>query len=92
MIFVDRSVPRRVVRAIQVVRTDVKWLEDIEGFGPETPDEEWLAAVGANGWPVLTRDKKIRTRPGERGAIIEHGVGCFVSMQNRPLTTGTTYA
>ena len=25
-------------------------------FGPATPDEEWLASTGRNGWVVVTKD------------------------------------
>ncbi len=38
----------------------------------------WLRKAGEQGWLVITHDKKIRTRPGERHAIMEHGVGCFI--------------
>lgn len=31
-------------------------------------------------------DKKIRTRPGERRALVEHNVGCFYLYQKQPLT------
>ena len=32
-------------------------------------DEEWLEAVGRNGWCAIIRDKKIRSRPEERAAM-----------------------
>jgi hypothetical protein len=31
-----------------------------------TPDLEWMPIVGKNGWIVLTRDRRIRTRPAEQ--------------------------
>ncbi|MDQ3865023.1 MAG: hypothetical protein M3317_16290, partial [Actinomycetota bacterium] len=58
------------------MREDVIWLED--EFRHDVPDEEWLAAAGQRGWLVITHDRKIRTRPGERSAIMENGVGCFI--------------
>ena len=39
-----------------------------------TPDLEWLPVVGAAGLIVITRDKRIRTRPAELNAFREHGV------------------
>lgn len=76
MIFIDRSVPRGVADAVKRMREDVLWLED--KFPHDVPDQEWLARAGREGWLVITHDRKIRTRPGERRAIIEHGVGCFI--------------
>ena len=58
------------------MREDVIWLED--EFPHDVPDEEWLAIAGEKGWLAITHDRKIRTRPGERRAIMENGVGCFI--------------
>ncbi len=77
MIFFDRSVPKSVAEALKLVREDeVTWLED--RFNHRTPDEEWLEAAGRNDWLVVSRDKRIRTRPGEREALQRHRVGCFI--------------
>lgn len=76
MIFIDRSVPKSVVAALQQVRNDVEWLEP--RFPHNIKDTEWLPIAGQNGWLVILRDKKVRTRPGERAAIRDNGVGCFI--------------
>lgn len=76
MIFIDRSVPRGVADAVKRMRDDVLWLED--EFPHDVSDQEWLAAAGERGWLVITHDRKVRTRPGERRAIMDHGVGCFI--------------
>lgn len=76
MIFIDRSIPRAVASALKQDRDDVVWLDEV--FHQATPDEEWLREVGARGWIVISRDKKIRTRPGERREILESGVDCFI--------------
>ena len=75
MIFVDRSIPRSVAKALQQVRSDVKWLEDV--FDHDVEDIVWLRDVGDWGWLVIMRDKKILNRPGERAALIENRVGAF---------------
>ena len=49
-----------------------------EKFKPACPDEEWLEAVGKQGWIVLTRDKNIRRKPNELRAFQEHSVIGFV--------------
>lgn len=84
MIFIDRSIPKSVAQALKSVRSDVIWLEDV--FPHDTPDPTWLAEAGQKGWLVITRDKKIRTRPGERAAIAAAGVGCFVLTQKKDPT------
>ncbi|MEX2372586.1 MAG: hypothetical protein WD800_02170 [Dehalococcoidia bacterium] len=84
MIFIDRSIPRSVAQALQLVRDDVRWLED--EFDHDAPDAVWLAEVGVRGWMVITRDKHLRTRPAERRAILDGAVGCFVINQKQPLS------
>lgn len=84
MIFIDRSVPKGVAEAIKKVRSDVLWLED--KFAHDTPDEEWLPVAGREGWLVILRDKKVRTRPGEREKIMQYGVGCFILNQKQDPT------
>jgi hypothetical protein len=84
VIFFDRSVPRGVAEAVKQVREDACWLEDVfeEGW---IKDREWIPEVGARGWLVITKDKKIRTRPEERRAIKENNVGCFILNYSQPL-------
>lgn len=83
MIFIDRSVPRGVADAVKKMRDDVLWLED--SFLHDVSDEEWLAEAGQKGWLVITHDRKIRTRPGERRAIMDNGVGCFIMTYKQDL-------
>jgi hypothetical protein len=84
MIFIDRSVPKGVAEAIKQVRPDVLWLED--KFPHDTPDEVWLEAAGDAGWLVISRDKKIKTRRGQRQLIVKHRVGCFIINQKQDPT------
>jgi hypothetical protein len=76
MIFVDRSIPRSIARALQLVRDDVIWLED--RYPHNSKDPTWLEDAGRNDWIVLSRDKRIRHRKYEVNAIREHGVGAFI--------------
>ncbi|GGD69734.1 hypothetical protein [Microbacterium murale] len=45
---------------------------------PEIPlgalDLEWMPIVGARGFIVITRDRRIRTRPAELEAYLTHGI------------------
>jgi hypothetical protein len=76
VIFVNGSMPRFVADELSRAGKDVKWKGEL--FPLDTKDPVWLEAVGVNGWLAITRDGKIRTRPAERQAITEHGVGCFI--------------
>lgn len=84
MIFIDRSIPKGVAEALKKVRDDVLWFED--RFPHDAKDTTWLPVAGANEWLVIVRDKKIRTRPGERRMLMEGHVGCFIINQKRNLT------
>ena len=76
MIFIDRSIPRDIADALAHVRDDVEWLEP--RFPGNTPDEDWLAEAGRQGWVVVTRDKRIRRRRAELRALVDNHAGCFV--------------
>jgi PIN like domain len=77
VIFIDASIPRTVADELKKVRDDVVFKHDI--FLPGTDDPIWLRKVGIEGWLSITHDDgRIRTRPGERAAIMENGVGCFI--------------
>jgi len=75
-----------VGRALAHVRDDVTYVADpgsIRRGRPPCPitysmeDEDWLPIIGANDWIVLTRDKHIRTRPGEIAAVKRHSIRLF---------------
>jgi hypothetical protein len=46
-------------------------------FLPTSPDDEWLAKVGAAGWTVFSHDRKFHTILPECSAIKQHNIGCF---------------
>ena len=52
-------------------------------YGPSTDDDVWLAYVGSRGWTAIMRDKKIRSRPAERDALIRHRVRAVNITVNR---------
>lgn len=68
-----------VARAFDGLRSDVRYPG--HPACPEIPhraeDRTWLPVVGRAGWIVIMRDKKIRTRPGERQALMANGVRAF---------------
>ena len=50
----------------------------VDHFAPDAPDREWIPAVGARGWYVLTHDQRIRYVRAERDAVRRANVGMFV--------------
>ena len=59
---------------------DVLWLED--EFAHDVTDTEWLQEAGIRGWLVIGRDRRIRHRPAEKQAILDHRVGYFCIAQD----------
>ena len=50
----------------------------VDHFAPDCPDSEWLASVSAKGWVAVTHDKRIRYKPNELAAVIEHQAALLV--------------
>ncbi len=55
-----------------------------------TPDATWLPTIGRLGLVVITRDKKIRSRPAEAELVIATGVRGFVLTSAGDLSTWDT--
>lgn len=55
-----------------------------------TPDAVWLPIIGGLGLVVITRDKKIRSRPAEAELVIAAGVRGFVLTSAGDLSTWAT--
>ena len=75
-LFFDENVSDRVVRALRALGHDVVHL--LDEFERGTPDVQFLPAIGDKGWFLVTQDKRIRSRPHERRALLNAGVGAFV--------------
>lgn len=75
--FLDRSLGRvKLATALRQAGLNIEVHDD--HFAQDAADEEWLAAVGKDGWVVFTKDQKIRYHTRELGALISHGVRAFV--------------
>jgi hypothetical protein len=80
--FTDRDLGKRFPEILRAAGLTVQRHSD--HFEPETPDEVWLAAVGARGWIALTHDQRIRYKPNERDAVMRHGVALLVVVGTAP--------
>jgi hypothetical protein len=49
----------------------------LDHFSAGTSDDQWLPYVGDNHLFLITRDDRIRWKPAELKALLEHGVGAF---------------
>lgn len=75
--FIDCSISQKTVPiALQAAGVTVKTL--VDHFPMETTDVEWLREVSQRGWVVLTKDKKIESRPLEVEAIAHGGARVFI--------------
>jgi hypothetical protein len=75
--YLDASVPIAVRTALASVREDIVYAGGPNAPKESTQDRHWLATVGREGWVVIKRDKRIRTRPWEREALIAAGAQTF---------------
>ena len=68
-----------VAKPLALVRPDLIYPghDRCPSIRPDTKDAVWLSEAGAHRWVVLRRDKHIRSRPGERRALLEHGLRTF---------------
>ena len=73
--FVDNNLGENLARGMKGFGEDVVHLKEF--FAPDTDDPVWLARIGAEGWFLITRDLRVRKRPGELQAIKQHQVGAF---------------
>jgi len=53
-------------------------------FPPDCADETWLAAVATKGWVAITHDARIRYKPNELAAIVNHRVMLLVVVGHAP--------
>lgn len=77
--FVDRSLGRRdVPNGLRAAGWILRTHAEVYGARDEqVADVEWLELCGREGWPVLTKDRRLRYRPAEIAAIRRFGVQAF---------------
>jgi hypothetical protein len=72
---IDENLGEPLARGMKAFGEDVVHLRD--HFPKGTSDEVVLERLGKDGWFLITRDERIRRRPGELAALKEHSVGAF---------------
>src|SRR5207248_11782635 len=79
-LFLDRSLGRRQVPDIlRAAGLRLRTLAEVYGIPADetVADVDWLTCAGGQGWAVLMKDERIRYRPAERAALIDHHVRAF---------------
>lgn len=76
--FIDENL-LGIARLLAKVRDDIvhPGHPDLPEIPLRTPDLTWLPIVGERRWPVVMRDKRIRTRRPERDALVKASVRAF---------------
>ena len=74
--FTDRDLGKRFPEILRTAGLRVERHPD--HFAHDAPDTKWLEAVGKHGWIVLTHDRRVRYKPNELNAVIEHGIALLV--------------
>lgn len=63
VLFIDRNSGGRIFRDLITAEGIEVVLHDERFPDPRTPDREWLAAVGREGWTMITGDINVRRSP-----------------------------
>jgi len=73
--FIDRCLGKKLADSLRNAGATVEIHDD--HFIPNLKDEDWLRIVGESNWVVLTKDKKIASRPLELLAVAQGNVRLF---------------
>ncbi len=77
-VFIDRSLGGRKVPArLRTSYPDITFIAHDDIFDKDADDQIWLREAGRRRWIVLTKDEKIRRKPGEQRALVEAHARCF---------------
>ena len=79
-LFLDRSLGRRQVPdLLRAAGLRLRTLSEVYGIptDEDVADVDWLELAGTQGWVVLMKDERIRYRPAERRAVVDHKVMAF---------------
>ncbi len=69
--YIDRCTGKGVARALREAGAAVEYHDD--HFAIDTADVDWIPEVASRGWVILTKDKNIRRKHGEREALVTAG-------------------
>lgn len=80
--FTDRNLGKKFPQMLRDAGLAVERHQD--HFVHDCSDETWLEGVGRQGWIAITHDKKIRYKPNELAAVIQHQVPLLIVIGDAP--------
>ena len=80
--FTDRDLGKRFPEILRAAGLNVE--RHADHFEHDCPDEVWLKEIGQRGWVAVTHDGRIRYKPNELNAVMEHRVALLVVIGNAP--------
>ncbi len=80
--FTDRDLGKRFPEILRSGGLTVE--RHADHFAHDTPDETWLEDIGKRGWIALTHDRRIRYKPNELNAVVQHRVALLVIVGKAP--------
>lgn len=80
--FTDRDLGKRFPEILGAAGLQVE--RHANHFAPDCPDPVWLEEVGKRGWVAVTHDTRIRYKPNELAAVIDHRVALLVMIGKAP--------
>ena len=80
--FTDRDLGKRFPAILGASGLTIE--RHADHFAPDCPDEVWLEDIGRRGWIAVTHDGRIRYKPNELAAVMQHRVALLVMIGNAP--------
>lgn len=80
--FTDRDLGKRFPEILSAAGMAVE--RHADHFAPDCPDEVWLEEIGRKKWIAVTHDGRIRYKPNELAAVVQHGVCLLVIVGHAP--------
>lgn len=80
--FTDRDLGKKFPTILRDAGLTVE--RHADHFPQDCPDPDWLQAIGQRGWVAITHDGRIRYKPNELAAVIEHRVALLVMIGKAP--------
>ncbi|MDE2271203.1 MAG: hypothetical protein KGJ94_04365 [Xanthomonadaceae bacterium] len=74
--FTDRDLGKKFPQILHDAGFTVE--RHADHFAADTPDEQWLEAIGHRRWIAITHDGRIRYKPNELAAVMHHRVPLLV--------------
>lgn len=80
--FTDRDLGKQFPAILASADLHVERHHDL--FPPGGSDEQWLEYCGTRGRIAITHDQRIRHKPNEREAVMQHGVALLIVIGKLP--------